>query len=259
MPIQITATVLGHPWDLWGLSQLFDGSDASHTLIDASKPEGRPRIDTTDQAQVTRFRVHGYDLFAPITSDELRWDGSLDDIDLRDVAPVAETLVARINGIAILLDPHYALVRLYSLSYSEGESTGSLVRSDWTPNKDQTQLGIQEEHHAFADNVMPLAVSNPAVKVVLAAITLPRTWASMYLIYEAIADDVGGQHALDNLNFVSKSDLIAFRHAANNSRSIDEGMRHSKKPQPGTPLPFDVAYSIINTLAIRWMQSLMTH
>jgi hypothetical protein len=33
----------------------------------------------------------------------------------------------------------------------------------------------------------------------------------MYLIYEAIADDVGGQHALDNLKFVPKSDLSAFR------------------------------------------------
>jgi hypothetical protein len=254
MPIQITATVLGHPWDLWGLSILFDGSDANHTLIRASKPEGRPRIDTNDQAQVTRFRVHGYDVFAPITSDELHWDGNLADIDLRDVGPVAETLVAHMNGIAILLDPDYAPIKLYCLSYSEGHSTGSLLRSDWTPNKDLTQLGQQQEHRPFAHNGLPLAVSNPAVKVVLAAITLPRTWASMYLIYEAIADDVDGQHALDDLKFVPKSDLSDFRHAANNSRSLDQGMRHSKRPQPGTLIPFDKAYFIINTLAIRWMQ-----
>ena len=84
MPIQIKATVLGHPWDLWGLSRLFVGCDASHTLIEASRPDGRPTIDTNNPAQVTRFRVHGYDLFAPITSDELRWAGNIDDIDLRD-------------------------------------------------------------------------------------------------------------------------------------------------------------------------------
>jgi len=258
MPIQITATVYGHPWDLWGLSTLFDGSDANHTLVNAGKPDGRPTFDPSDPAQVQRFRVHGFDRPAPITSDELRWDGNLDEIDLRDFTSVAEALVARINGIAILLDPEYAPVKLYSLSFSEGTSAGNMLRTDWTPNKDMTHLGTQQEHLPFAQGSLPLAVSNPAVKVVLAAATLPRTWASLYLIYEAIAEDVGGQHALERLGFVSEKDLRDFRHAANNSRSLDEGMRHSKRPQPGTPIPFDKAYSIINTLALQWMQSLIT-
>src|ERR1700733_9201842 len=119
MPIQITVTLLGHPWDLWGLAQLFDGSDSCHTLIKANKPEGLPKIDTHDEAQVNRFRVHGYDIPGTITSDELRWDGSAADLDLRDMAPVAESLLARMNGIAILLDPEYVSVRLHSLTYSE--------------------------------------------------------------------------------------------------------------------------------------------
>jgi hypothetical protein len=258
MQIQITATVLGHPWDLWGLSKLFDGSDASHTLFKASKPAGRPTIDTNDPAQVTRFRVHGYDLFAPITSDELRWDGSVADIDLRDFTPVAETLVGRINGIAALLDPDFKPVKLYSLSFSKGTSAGTVLHTDWTPNKDLTQLALQQEHFPFAHNGLSLAASNPAVKVVLAAITLPRTWTSMYLIYEAIAESVGGQHKLDELGLVSKKNLSDFRHAANNNRLLDEGMRHSKKPKPGTLIPFEHGYLIINTLALRWMQSLMT-
>jgi hypothetical protein len=258
MSIQITATVLGHPWDLWGLSRLFDGSDASHTLLKATKPDGRPIIDTNNPAQITRFRVHGYDLFAPITSDQLCWHGNLDDINLRDFAPVAESLVARINGIAVLLDPGYAPIKLYSMSFSEGTSAGSMLQTDWTPNKDLTYLGFQSEHLPFAHNGLALAATNPAVKLVLAAITLPRTWASMYLIYEAIADSVGGQHKLDKLGFVSKKELRDFRHAANNNRSFDEGMRHSKKPEPGELIPFEHGYVIINTLALRWMQSLMT-
>jgi hypothetical protein len=130
MSIQITATVLGHPWDLWGLSRLFDGSDASHTLLKATKPDGRPIIDTNNPAQITRFRVHGYDLFAPITSDQLCWHGNLDDINLRDFAPVAESIVARINGIAVLLDPGYAPIKLYSMSFSEGTSAGSMLQTD---------------------------------------------------------------------------------------------------------------------------------
>jgi len=257
MTIQIVATVYGHPWDLWGLSRLFDGTDASHTLINADKPEGRPTFDITNPTQVQRFRVHGYDLPAPITSDELRWDGGVSDIDLRDFATVAEALVARINGTAILLDPEYTPVKLYSLSYSEGTSAGNMLRTDWTPNKDLTRLGTQQQHIPFAQGSLPIAVTNPAVKVVLAAATLPRTWASMYLIYEVIAESTGGQHQLDKLGFVSANDLRDFRHAANNSRAFDEGMRHSKRPQPGNLIPFDKAYFIINTLAVHWMQSLI--
>jgi hypothetical protein len=68
------------------------------------------------------------------------------------------------------------------------------------------------------------AINDPAVKVVLAAATLPRSWASMYLIYEAIAENVGGKQALDKRGFVSERDLRDFRHAANNSRSLDEGI-----------------------------------
>lgn len=93
---------------------------------------------------------------------------------------------------------------------------------------------------------------------VLAAATLPRSWASMYLIYEAIADNVGGQHKLDKLNSISKKDLSDFRHAANNNRSLNEGMRHSKKPLPGSLIPFEKAYFIVNTLALSWIHSLIT-
>ena len=258
MPIQIVATVYGHPWDLWGLSTLFDGTDVNHTLIEANKPEGLPTFDATDAAQVQRFRIHGYDLPAPIKSDELQWDGIVADINLRDFSTIAEALVARINGIAVLLDPEYAPVKLYSLSYSEGTSVGTMPRTDWTPNKSSTCLGTQQQHLPFAQGSLTIAVTNPAVKVVLAAAVLPRTWASIYLIYEAIAESVGGQHQLDELGFVSTKELRDFRHAANNSRALDEGMRHSKRPQPGNLIPFANAYFIINKLAFHWMQSLIT-
>ena len=39
MPIQVTATVMGHPWDLWGLSKLFNGSDATTTLVQTEEPK----------------------------------------------------------------------------------------------------------------------------------------------------------------------------------------------------------------------------
>jgi hypothetical protein len=258
MTIQVTATLKGHPWDLWGLSRLFSGSDASHTLVRAAKPDGRPTFDATDPAAVARFRAQGYDVFATITSDELVWnETSKGRIDLRDLVPIAENLVGRMNGIAVLLDPEYHPAKLIYLSYRAGDREGTVLHTDWTPNKDATPLGSQQAHLPFARDALPLALSINAVKFVLEAIALPRSWASMWLIYEAIADSVGGQHKLKSLGFVSESDLRDFRHAANNSRSISEGIRHSKRPQPGPLMPFEKAYYIINQLAIEWMTSLM--
>jgi hypothetical protein len=257
MPVPVTATIQGHPWDLWGLSKLFDGSDAFHTCVEADKPEGRPTFDTNDPAAVMRFRAHGYDVFAALTSDELVWDEAMGRVDLRDIAPIAQDILARMNGIGILFDPYYKAAKLLYLTFGSGDSAGSMVHGDWTPNRDDTPLGAQQEHSPFARDALPLARTNSTVRLVLDAIALPRTWASMYLIYEAISESVGGVHKLDTMNFVHATDLKNFRNAANNNRSLSEGMRHAKKPKPGAFIPLDQAYSIINTLAVRWMQSLI--
>ena len=142
MTIQVTATIQGHPWDLWGLSKLFDGSNASHTLVKAAKPEGRPTFDTNDAAAVARFRAQGYDVLATITSDELVWDELSKGIDLRDLVAAAELLVARTNGVALLLDPEYRPAKLQYLSYQAADRQGSVLHSDWTPNKDATRLEL---------------------------------------------------------------------------------------------------------------------
>lgn len=257
MTIKVTATLQGHPWDLWGLSLLFDGSDASRMLLKANKPDGRPTFDTTDPVAVSRFRANGYDVFATLTSDELVWDEGKGAVELRDLVPIAQDHLARMNGIAILLDPSYKAAKLLYLSYAQGESAGTILNTDWTPNKDATPLGTQQGHIPFAHEVLPLAQKNSAVRFVLDAIALPRSWASMYLIYEAIADYVGGIHELDAFNLVSARDLYDFRNAANNNRSLSEGIRHAKKPAPVTLISIDKAYCIINTLAIRWMDSLI--
>jgi hypothetical protein len=48
MPIRFTATLEGHPWDLWGLSRLFDGSNSDAILVVAKEPVGLPRINMAD-------------------------------------------------------------------------------------------------------------------------------------------------------------------------------------------------------------------
>jgi hypothetical protein len=258
MTIPVTATLMGHPWDLWGLSVLFDGTDSSHTKLKAAKPAGRPTIDTNNPAAVQRFRVHGHDIFATLTADELIWDETKGRIDLRELGPIAKDILARMNGVAILFDPEYRAARLLYLTYDTGTSQGTVPYTDWTNNRDNTPLGNQPEHQPFAHNAVSLAQADSTVRLVLDAIALPRTWSSLYLIYEAIVENVGSVQILDKAGFVPEKDLRNFRSAANNNRSLEEGMRHAGRPNPGPIIPLDHAYIIINTLAVRWMQSLMT-
>lgn len=139
---QITATLQGHPWDLWGLSQLFDGSDAAKTLVKASKPNGRPTIDTNNLEEVNRFRIHGYDVVALLTCDGLIWDDEKGRVDLRDLRPIADETITRLNGLARTFDPTFTPVKLTHLSYSKERGAGSMTAGDWTPNKDTTYLGV---------------------------------------------------------------------------------------------------------------------
>jgi hypothetical protein len=197
----------------------------------------------------------GYDEFGTLTSTELLWDDSKGPVDLRDMRPVALSLVERINGIALLLDPEYRVVTLFSISYSNNGGGGSSVLGDWTPNKDMTSLGRHPEQLAFAKEVLHLARNDNAVKFVLDAIALPRSWASLYLIYDAIAANVGGVHELRRAGWVTADELTDFTNSANNSRSILEGARHGNSPQIGRPLiPLIQAYTIVNKLAVHWLE-----
>jgi hypothetical protein len=36
--IRIIAAIMGHPWDIWGLSQIFDGREALKIKVEAVKP-----------------------------------------------------------------------------------------------------------------------------------------------------------------------------------------------------------------------------
>jgi hypothetical protein len=109
MPVPITATIQRHPWDLWGLANLFDGTDSTHTHVKAQEPKGRPSIDTTDPKAVARFRAVGYDISATLISDELVWQDDTHKPDLRDMREAAESLLARVNVIGHFLDPEFVL------------------------------------------------------------------------------------------------------------------------------------------------------
>jgi hypothetical protein len=252
---RVTATLQGHPWDLWGLSQLFDGSDSSKTLVVATKPNGRPTFDVNDSDQRNRFRIQGYDVAAELTCDELILDDTK--ADLRDLRPVADELITRLNGLARTIDPLFATVRLTHLSYPKESGGGAMTAGDWTPNRDSTFLSASA-HRGLATKALRLAGANPAVNFVLDAMTLPATWASLYLVYDAISTNVGGKSELKKLDWLTSDQLNDLTNSANSSRNIREGARHGNRVDSTRPLiALDAAHILTCQLVVKWLDWLI--
>jgi len=256
MPFTYTARLRGHPWDLWGLSKIFDGSNADHTRIVATQPVGRPMYDPHTDAGRLRYARLGFDDFALLTTDALTFpEGSQPTFDV--AKSVANEIILRINGIGRLIDPEYLTVSLYELSYVCRGGSGSSDAGRMPKNKENTWLGQHPAHQPFGALVFSHAASNTAVRFVLDAIALPATWASLYLVYDAIKDEVGGQAALEKMDWVKKSELSDFRYSANTSRQLKEGARHGGIPDAPKPLiTLSNATDIIERLARAWLRSI---
>jgi hypothetical protein len=258
MPVQFILTLRGHPWDLWGLSKIFDGTNTDHTLVDTLEPKGRPTVDFSDRAARDRFQKLGYDIFAPLTNDSLLHDEAEGPPDIRKMRDVAHDIIERINGIGRLIEPDYWPVSYYGISYRNAGGAGFASPEGTTQNKQHTSLGRHHSHAPFADRVYELSRMEPAVRFILDAIAMKSTWVSLYLVYETIKDNVGDQKALESKNWVSAQDMSDFRYAANCSRTLSEGMRHASSIQdlPKQTIRLHQAHTIIDRLAKGWLSSL---
>jgi hypothetical protein len=246
------AQLQGNPWDLWGLSKIFNGTNADATLIDAKDP-ATIRLDMRNERDQRHFEMFGFETHADLTSNSFRVEfpfGSRDMYDL--VVPVLN----RINAIGHLLDPDYWPVTLFRCIYIRDQSTSFSSFGGGNKDKDETGLGEQRQI-PFAFDAFELGSDNAAISFVMDALNLPTTWASMYLIYEAIRENVGGSRALEQFGFVTGQELSDFRFAANTCRIISEGIRHvTRLDAPSPPhIPLSDARQIINRLAIGWLEA----
>src|SRR5262249_6531044 len=135
---------------------LFDGSGPAKTMIKAEKPKGRPTFDPSNAEERNRFYIRGYNVFATLTSEELTWDEAKGRVDLRYMRPIADEIIARLNGLARTFDPSFIPVKLIYLSFSTENDAGSMPNGDWTPNKDSTILAT-EELHDIANGFLSIA------------------------------------------------------------------------------------------------------
>jgi hypothetical protein len=257
MPVQFVLTLRGHPWDLWGLSKIFDGNNTDCTVVNALEPKGRPTVDFSDRAAIDRFQKLGYDKFATLTSKSLLQDEAQGPPDLLKMKVFAYDIIERVNGIGRLIDPDYWPVSYYGLTYNSRGGQGAASPDGTTSNKQNTFLGWHHSHAPFADYVFELSRTEPAVRFILDAFALKTTWVTLYLIYETIKDNVGDQRALESKKWVPVQALSDFRYAANHSRTLSEGMRHASMVQlPKQPISLIEAHTTIDRLTKGWLRSL---
>lgn len=246
------ARLQGNPWDLWGLSKIFDGTNGDATFVDAEDPT-KIRLDMRNKDDQRHFDMFGHDTHADLTSNSFRLEFPFGGRDMYDlVMPVLN----RVNAIARLLDPDYTPVTLFSCDYPRDRPNSFNLYGKGNGYKDKTRLG--EQHQIpFAHDAFELGSGNAAIDFVMEAWTLPPTWASLFLIYEAIRDNVGGQVELEKYDFVSIQELREFRFAANTCRVISEGIRHATPLNSSIPphIPLLDAHQIVNRLTVGWLDA----
>jgi hypothetical protein len=245
MTVTFRARLQGNPWDFWGLSKIFDGSNSDATRIHAKDP-ATLRLDMRKPEDREHFNMFGHDTHTDLTSNSFVLEYPFNGKIMHDLAmPV----INRINAIGRLLDPEFTSVTLFSCDYPKDKPNSFNLYGPGKAYKDKTALG-QQGQSPFAHDSFDLGAGNLAIDFVMEAWTLPTTWASLYLIYEAIRDNVGGQAELEQFNFVTMQDLKDFKFAANNCRVLSQGIRHAKLTDAPPPphIPITDAQQIINKL-----------
>ena len=249
-----TTQLRGHPWDLWGLSQIFDGTGPDATRIETAKPEGRPIYDYKTEAGRLRYARLGFDVYAKMTSDRLVFPNS---VPFDEAKAVARDVLRYINGTGTLIDPDFLPVSLYQIGYTTRGRSGAADFGRMTHNKEATFLGMHPGHKVLGSIIAKQNDGNSAVRFVLDAFVLPTSWASLYLVYDTITHDVGGQRTIEAKGWVSAQQCSDFRYSANTSREIREGARHGGAVSPPKPLlSLSQGRDIIEDITRGWLRSL---
>lgn len=255
--VKVRAQIQGHPWDLWGLSQLFDGSNKlGISVVGAVKPDGVPQPKWSDKADRDRFATVGYDRIAQLSANIMD-RASLGNADLGVIAAQAASLVKRLNGAGRLFDPEYYGVRLTGVTCDGPGGGGSKSLATLTPNKGFTGLGRHPSQAPFAIEVIAASLTDPAVTFVLEAWELPITWASLYLIYDCIVGKVGNAAGIVSRGLLTRKELDSFKAAANLARDFRTGIRHGSqniKPPAAPLIPLHEGHRLMLVLTHAWLQ-----
>jgi hypothetical protein len=85
----------------------------------------------------------------------------------------------------------------------------------------------------------------------------PDSWGSQYNVYEIIRDDVGGDDAIANSGWGTKSELTRFKRTACSPKALGRKARHGVQSEdpPNNPMKPSEASTLIRRLVRRWLDA----
>ena len=205
-----------------------------------------------------RYRERGFDIFAQMELNQIP-GAPLGCTDGRILWAALKVYIATVVGWAKLIDPEFMTIKLnsvqHTISADAGGGGGSANGDSPAENKQHTHLARHPNVIKFARETLDLAQSDDAVNFVMNVMTQPVGWTSLYLIFETIRHDVGGEDAIRDLgDGYSRAQVSGFRNGANNNRSLAQGSRHAGPSGDATAaMSLSEAHSFIRNLTSDWI------
>lgn len=232
----------GEPWDIDYLMEITQGGP-QRILLD---PRGVGYLYESDS------------LNALMTSAEVV-------ITARDELRVLSGILKLERGVSVLMQPG-AVSRV---AHDGGRDTflrhrssgprvlfGSPTELQSGPVSDAPPLNATPPRAA---TILQVSARDTAVSKVLRLLSDPdaASWVGLYRIHEVIEADVGGQHSMQKMGWVSSEDLKRFKHSANSVQVGGDAARHGKEQHlpPKNPLTLSEAASYLTYVLHTWLAS----
>lgn len=178
------------------------------------------------------------------------------DDNIAEVQALADQLISCMDGAAKLLRPNFRSIGIAAI-YSYG-TDGRWLGTSVSGSSGRRFYSLPGKKGGLPDLVRrwtECGMEDPSVSDALHIYGSGAiTWSSLYLVYEIIRDDCGGNFK----DIVSRKDLGDFCSSANNNRTFSEGSRHAEKirnprAKARTALSVQEANSIVRQMLNAWL------
>jgi hypothetical protein len=182
------------------------------------------------------------------------------------VRAVAESQLELINGVGRLLSSAFRPISLADIVFGV-DSAGSPLYTVVTvnPAEERDKAGsvravvggkVQPDpREAAASPLIRAASLSPRARDALRIVGRPTlTWSELYLLFELVQADVGGQ--MLDLGWISRTDANLFTHTANSHSTLRSDGRHGKErgDPPAHPMQHGVAVTLVRGLVLAWLR-----
>jgi hypothetical protein len=182
------------------------------------------------------------------------------------VRAFAEDQLALINGIGRLLSSAFRPLSLADQLFGV-DSDGTVIHTVVAVNSVEMRAKAgsvravvggkvqPDPRAAVASPLMHAASLSPQARDALIIAGRPTlTWSELYLLFELVQADVGGQ--MFDFGWISRSDADLFTHTANSYSTLGSGGRHGKDrgDPPTHPMQHGVAVTLVCSLVLAWLR-----